>query len=166
VIGGAAGAVLGAVIAEENRLIGALIGGLLGAGGGYLIGAKTDWFEDDDDKVREEARESVDKARNDPATPEEAREARTADINDDGFVTLDEVVALENAGLTDREIIQRLEATDQIFDLNDDQEQILLDNGVSQNVINRMKRINQAERDRLIGAAEADRDDVISRERD
>ena len=39
VIGGAAGAGIGAVLAEENRLLGALIGGLLGAGGGYLIGA-------------------------------------------------------------------------------------------------------------------------------
>ena len=38
VIGGAGGAVLGAVIAKENRLIGALIGGLLGKAAGRTLG--------------------------------------------------------------------------------------------------------------------------------
>jgi len=162
VIGGAAGAVLGAVIAKENRLVGALIGGLLGAGGGYLIGAKTDWFKDDDDKVEDEMRESVANAQRDPATPEEARRAKTADINDDGFVTLDEVVAMEKAGLSDNQMINRLEATDQIFVLNADQRKVLRDNGVSARVIDRMEDINREDRDRLL--SDNDDDDVISRD--
>ena len=161
VIGGAGGAVLGAVIAEDNRLLGALIGGALGAGGGYLIGAKTDWFGKDDDEVRDEARESVNRAQRNPATAEQARRASTADINDDGFVTLDEVVAMEKAGFEDREIITRLEATGQVFDLNESQEQVLLDNGVSRTVVNRMTRINQNDRERLINTR-TKRDDVIS----
>jgi hypothetical protein len=165
VIGGATGAVLGAVIAKENRLIGALIGGLLGAGGGYLIGAKTDWFENDDDDVKDEARDAVNKAQTDPATVEEAKEARTADINEDGFVTLDEVIALERADFTDNQIITRLERTNQVFDLNDDQRDILRDNGVSQKVIDRMLEINRDERDRLLTNAERD-NDVISEDRD
>ena len=37
-IGTAAGAVAGALINKNNRLAGGVIGGLLGAGGGYLIG--------------------------------------------------------------------------------------------------------------------------------
>jgi hypothetical protein len=152
--------VLGAVLLEDNRLLGALIGGALGAGGGYLIGAETDWFEDDDDdEVRDKAQQAVDKARKDPATVEEARRSQTADINQDGFVTLDEVIALDRAGFTDREIIERLQATDQIFDLNAEQERVLLDNGVSQNVINRMRRINQAERDRYLGDEPTERDE-------
>jgi hypothetical protein len=164
VIGGATGAVLGAVIAKENRLIGALIGGLLGAGGGYLIGAKTDWFKDDDkDDARNEARDAVNKAQTDPATVEEARDARTADINDDGFVTLDEVIALERADFSDNQIITRLERTNQVFDLNDQQREILRDNGVSQKVIDRMLEINRNERERLL--TRADRDDVISDDR-
>lgn len=165
VIGGATGAVLGAVIAKENRLIGALIGGLLGAGGGYLIGAKTDWFESDDDDVKNEARDAVNKAQTDPATVEEAKKARTADINDDGFVTLDEVIALERADFTDNQIITRLERTNQVFDLNADQRDILRDNGVSQKVIDRMLEINRDERERLLTSADKE-DDVISKDRD
>jgi len=43
VIGGAAGAATGAVLAGSgNRGVGALLGGLLGAGGGYVIAANTD----------------------------------------------------------------------------------------------------------------------------
>src|SRR5436190_10622246 len=40
VIGGIGGAAAGAGIAKGNRGLGALIGGALGAGGGYLIGAQ------------------------------------------------------------------------------------------------------------------------------
>lgn len=166
VIGGAGGAVLGAVLVKDNRLLGALIGGLLGAGGGYLIGAKTDWFDKDNDDVRKEAERSVESAQRNPATAEQARRARTADINDDGFVTLDEVVAMDKAGLTDQQMIKRLEATGQVFDLNESQEQALVDSGVSQNVVNRMRGINQAERDRLIKESRPRNNDVISRDPD
>lgn len=165
VIGGAGGAVIGAVLAKENRLIGALIGGLLGAGGGYLIGAKTDWFGGDDDdreQARREVQEAVSEAERNPATAEEARRASTADINDDGFVTLDEVVAMDRAGFSDREMIDRLEATNQIFELNESQEEVLLDNGVNRAVVNRMRNINRQERDRVLAA---NSDDVISRDR-
>ncbi|HVF96587.1 MAG TPA: YMGG-like glycine zipper-containing protein [Flavisolibacter sp.] len=41
-IGGASGAVLGAVINKRNRGTGAVIGGILGAGGGYVIGRSKD----------------------------------------------------------------------------------------------------------------------------
>lgn len=162
VIGGATGAVLGAVIAKENRLLGALIGGLLGAGGGYLIGAKTDWFGKDDEEVRAEARESVTTAQTNPATAAQAKRAKTADINNDGFVTLDEVVAMERANLSDRQMIDRLEAADQIYDLNAEQRQYLLDEGVSPQVVNRMTMINREERDRLLAGTRIS-DDVIGR---
>ena len=159
VIGGASGAVIGAVLAKNNRLLGALIGGALGAGGGYLIGAKTDWFGKDKNEVKSRASDSVTNAQKHPATVEQAKTARTADINNDGFVTLDEVVALEHAGLSDSQIIDRLEATGQIFDLNEEQKQILLDNGVSQKVITRMVRINQEDRERFLSSGS---DAVIS----
>src|SRR6478736_3527958 len=42
VIGGVGGAVAGGALAKNNRLLGALIGGALGAGGGYLIGSSLD----------------------------------------------------------------------------------------------------------------------------
>ena len=64
-------------------------------------------------KAEEAAREAVE----DPATPEQAKNAATADINEDGFVTLDEVAALEKAGLTDDEMVERLRLTGQVFEL-------------------------------------------------
>lgn len=42
VIGGAGGAVIGGVVAKNNRVAGVLIGGVLGAGGGYAIGKSID----------------------------------------------------------------------------------------------------------------------------
>jgi Glycine zipper len=42
VIGGAGGAVIGAVINKRNRAAGAAIGGVIGAGGGYVLGRTMD----------------------------------------------------------------------------------------------------------------------------
>lgn len=134
VIGGLSGAAAGAVIGgEENRGVGALIGGLLGAGGGYLIGAQVD------DKDEDDAREAAERARRRPASALDVRDSRTADLNDDGFVSIDEVVAMERSELSDREIIDRLRATDQVFHLTPAQEDQLRDRGVSRDVINAMR---------------------------
>jgi surface antigen len=144
VIGGVGGAVAGAALGgEDNRLLGALIGGALGAGGGYLIGSQIDKADDEDD-----AREANTRARENPVTVEQARKADTADVNKDGYVTLDEVVALEKAGLSDDQIIRKLERTDQFFELTDEQEDYLADRGVSREVIDRMEEINASVRDR------------------
>jgi hypothetical protein len=151
VIGGAAGAAAGAVIAGEgNRIAGALIGGALGAGAGYLIGAKTDWFEDEDGD--ESARTAIANARANPATAADVARARTADLNSDGFVTFDELVAMDQAGLSDTEVLARLRATDQIFELSGDQRRALLDAGVSPQVVAEMPRINQAEKNRVLAS--------------
>src|SRR5688572_26819728 len=99
VAGGVGGAVLGAAVAK-NKLLGGLIGGAIGAVGGYLIGANWDKLTGNE---RDEAIESVRNAESNPATAEQARRATTADINSDGFVTLDEVVAMEKAGFSDDE---------------------------------------------------------------
>ena len=138
VIGGLGGAVAGAALGgEDNRLLGGLIGGALGAGGGYLIGSQLDKADDEDDAVEANRR-----ARENPVTMEDARRANTADVNNDGYVTLDEVAALEKAGLPDDEIIRKLERTDQFFELTSEQEDYLADRGVSQRVIDRMEEIN------------------------
>ena len=155
VIGGAAGAATGAAIAKENRLLGALIGGALGAGGGYVIAAKTDKISEND---QEAAKTATRKSRENPATAEDARQAITADLNLDGFVTLDEVAAMKDAGFSDEKMIERLKGTDQVFELNAEQEKYLRDRGVSQNVVNQMAHINQDQRDSLIN----NRTDVIS----
>src|SRR5213075_2402548 len=93
VIGGATGAAVGAAVAHNN-LLGALIGGLIGAGGGYLIGANVDKITGKDTAGAEQANS---RAQSSPATAEQARNATTADVNHDGFVTMDEIVAMKKA---------------------------------------------------------------------
>lgn len=155
VIGGAAGAAAGAAVAKEHRLLGALIGGALGAGGGYVIAAKTDKINEND---RDAATTATRKSQENPATAEDARQAMTADLNLDGFVTLDEVAAMKEAGFSDQKMIERLRATDQVFELTTDQEDYLRGKGVSQNVISEMAQINQDKKDSIL----QNRTDVIS----
>ena len=140
VIGGVGGAAAGAVIAKKNRGVGALVGGLLGAGGGYLIGAHQEKINGD---KKDEARQAGDRAEKSPAAREDVFKSNTADLNNDGFVTLDEVVAMQRAKLSDNEMIDRLRRTDQVFDLNAQQQNYLRDRGVSQNVIDAMLSMNQ-----------------------
>ena len=155
-IGAAAGAAAGAVIAGEgNRIVGALIGAAVGGAGGYLLGAKTDWFERDDGD--EHAVAAVEDARRSPATAADVQRARTADLNADGFVTFDEVVAMDEAGLGDTEMIARLRATGQVFELNAEQRQALIGAGVSPTVVAEMPRINQAEKNRVLAGEPLDR---------
>lgn len=157
VIGGVGGAAAGAMVAgDDDRLMGALIGGALGAGGGYLIGQQLE--KDDPD----EAREASQRAEENPVSARDARDARTADINQDGFVTLDEVVAMEDAGLTDSQMVDRLEATNQVFALNQSQEQYLRERGVSNNVIVQMRDLN---RPQARQAGERQGDQRIGRDR-
>ena len=148
VIGGATGAAAGAVVGgEKHRAAGAVLGGVLGAAGGYVIGANSDKIlgrnKDDADNVGRQAQTA-------PVSVDQARTARTADINTDGYVTLDEVVAMKNAGLSDREMLNRLEATGQIFDLTPESQRYLREQGVSETVIQDMQNLNQARREQLI----------------
>lgn len=143
VIGGVGGAIAGGVLAKDNRLLGALIGGAVGAGGGWLIGSQLEKSDDKDDAVRAERG-----ARENPVSVDEARRARTADINSDGYITMDEVVALEKADLSDSEIIERLDATNQFFELSREQEDYLRSQGVSDRVIREMRTLNADVRDR------------------
>ncbi|MFW6033378.1 MAG: hypothetical protein ACOCTI_08405, partial [Phycisphaeraceae bacterium] len=76
--------------------------------------------------------------------------AETADINQDDFVTIDEIVAMEQAGISDAEMIDRLQATGQVFDLSPSQEDYLLAQGVSPSVVNQLRSVNEEERVRLL----------------
>jgi hypothetical protein len=148
-IGAVGGAVAGAAVAGEgNRLVGALIGGALGAAGGYLIGSRTDWLGTEDGEDR--ALNAVQTAQSDPATADDARRASTADLNADGFVTLDEVSAMEKAGLTDDQMLERLRATGQVFELNASQRNALIAQGVSPRVVSEMQQIRRDEKNRAL----------------
>jgi hypothetical protein len=147
-IGGVTGAAVGAAVGGEgNRLLGALLGGAIGAGGGYLIGANWDKITGKDS---EGAQEAAREAQAKPATVEDAQRATTADLDSDGFVTMDEVVAMERAGFSDQKIIDRLRATGQIFELTAEQKNYLRSRGVSDNVISQLATINKDKRDDLL----------------
>src|ERR1043166_1487409 len=133
-IGGVGGAATGAIVGgQHHRLVGALLGGALGAGGGYLIGANKDKITGHDTAS---AQAAVQKAQANLATPKEALSARTADLNNDGFVTMDEIVGMKKAGLSDQQIVERMQATGQVFELTPEQQNYLRTNGVDDYVIN------------------------------
>lgn len=157
--GTAAGAAVGAAVAE-NDLVGALLGGAAGAAGGYLVGARTDWFGGDADDSSVAAREAVENAQQSPATAADVRGADDADLNGDGFVTMDELIAMEEAGLSDNQIVNRLQATNQVFQLNAEQRERLIDAGLSPNLVARVDKVNRRERDEVLGSS-----DVISQRR-
>jgi len=154
-IGGLGGAAVGAAVGgEHHRLLGALLGGAVGAGGGYLIGANADRITGRDSSA---AQEAMQRAQTAPATPQQAQMAPTADMNGDGFVTMDEVVAMKQARLSDAVMLQKLRATGQVFELAPDQQEYLRRNGVSQYVIDQMPSINRDVRDRLMDQQPAGR---------
>jgi hypothetical protein len=153
VIGGLGGAAAGAAIGGKHPLLGAILGGAIGAGGGYVIGANSDKIMGKDTQGATQAQQN---AQTNPATASAARNATTADINRDGFVTLDEVVAMKQAGLSDSEMISRMRATGQVFELSSEQQQYLRDRGVSQNVISQMETINQDKRQQILNNQRGD----------
>ena len=152
VIGGTGGAAVGAAVAGHNRLLGALIGGAVGGAGGYLVGANSDRIMGRD---HASAAEAVRRSQEHPATAQDALRATTADLNNDGFVTLDEVVAMRDAGLSDTQMLDRMRITGQVFELTPDQRQYLLDRGVSRYVVDQMESINKETRDRLLSTVPA-----------
>lgn len=147
VIGGLGGAAAGAAIGGENhRLLGAVLGGALGAGGGYVVGANSDRILNRDTSGAQTATQT---AQTTPATAQDAAKATTADLNSDGFVTLDEVAALHQAGLSDQQMISRLQATGQVFELTSEQQEYLTNQGVSRSVVDQMENLNRETRERL-----------------
>jgi hypothetical protein len=151
-VGGVGGAAAGAALAEDNRAIGAIVGGLLGAGGGYLAGSQLD-------KNEEEAAQAAEQARQNPARPDAVAGTNTADLDNNGFVTMDELIAMKDAGLTGTEIINRAEATDQVFQLNNSQEADLTANGYDRATIDRLENVNRD----VVERYERDRSARISR---
>lgn len=138
VVGGATGAAVGASV-TKNRALGAIIGGAAGAAGGYVIGNKTGPLDkkDHDNSTTTTTTTS-------PDSVEHAAAGETADLNHDGFVTLDEIVKMEKNGVSDDEMVRRIQATGLTFDLNDEQRKYLTDHGVSAAVIERLPTVNRS----------------------
>lgn len=132
----------GALADREKRGRAALIGGLVGAGGGYLIGSSVKEKEKANSQSADEAGR---RARENPAAASQVAQSTSADLNADGFVTMDEVVAMQKAGLSEDDMIDRLKRTDQVFEMTQQQERYLADRGISQRMIERMPSLNRAD---------------------
>jgi len=117
-----------------------VVGGALDAAGEYLIGAHLDRTNP---KNRDEAVTAAREAEARPARASDVANSQTADLNQDGYVTMDEVIAMEDAGLSDSEMILRLDKTNQIFELTDQQDANLRDRGISNRVITAMLDMNR-----------------------
>src|SRR5947209_3076616 len=115
--------------------VAAKIGADLGPAGGWLVGVSSEHLARDSAAQADEANRRAEQR---PASPADVKAAATADLNQDGFVTVDEVLAMKRAGLTDSEMIQRLRATGQGFSVTDRQQQYLRDRGIDQIVIDAM----------------------------
>jgi hypothetical protein len=71
-------------------------------------------------------------------------EATSPDLDGDGVISVDEIVALGRSGLGDGELAERLERTGRTFDLSTSQEQYLRVRGISDNLIDRMRTLNRS----------------------
>lgn len=77
--------------------------------------------------------------------------APTADLNGGGFVTMDEVIAMKQARFPDQQILDKMRATGQVFELTPEQQSYLQNNGVSQYVSDEIPEINRDVRNQLYG---------------
>jgi len=118
---------------------------LLGAkpqvpGGASLLGAAPEKIQSRDKAGAAAALVSTD------AGITNAAAADTADLNKDGFVTTAEVVALKGAGLSDEEVLERLEKTGYIFELTPELESLLWANGMDRSQIELIPFLNEEAR--------------------
>ena len=126
---------------KEAAAVARVADGAAGLEGGCLIGMTRAMI---DGRRQDLAKRANDDAQQRPATLAEAKDCATADLNNDGFVTLDEVVAMRRAGLDENQMIERLRATHQVFAVSPRQRQYLLDRGVSAGVIDQIVKADGA----------------------
>jgi len=128
-VGGAAGAGIGAIIGNNSHgrtASGAAIGGVVGALGGALIGNEMD--KADRQREREQYREEVYRQRRDARYESRA-----------GAITRSDVVAWSQRGDRDADIIDRIERSGTVFQVSSRDENQLRNAGVGEDVIHAMR---------------------------
>jgi hypothetical protein len=70
-------------------------------------------------------------------------DATSADLDGDGVVSMDEILALGRSGLGDSEVLERLQRTGRTFDLSSSQEQYLSTRGISDDLIDHLRTLNR-----------------------
>jgi hypothetical protein len=125
-VGAGAGAGLGAIIGNQaggNTGTGALIGAGVGAVGGYMVGNEMDKSD----------------ARHAQQQPQQGQPAAAPAGAPGGQVTQQNVIDWTNRGVKDEIIIDRVERSGTVFNLNAAEESRLRDAGVSEDVVRAMK---------------------------
>lgn len=112
------------------------MGADFGGGGGWVVGASPQLLANPDKAKLEAANQNAEQH---PAAIAQVATATTADLNHDGFVTVDELLAMKRAGLPDSRMIDRLRATGDAFAVTPRQQQYLRDRGIDQKVIDAMR---------------------------
>ena len=128
-VGGAAGAGIGAIIGHNSHgrtASGAAIGGVVGAIGGALVGNEMD--KADRAKERDRDREEAYRQRRDSRYESRA-----------GTITRADVVAWSQRGDRDADVIDRIERSGTIFHLSSRDENQLRNAGVGEDVIHAMR---------------------------
>jgi len=103
-----------------------------GPAGGFIVGAVGSAIEAD---AVDRAKRANDEAEQHPAQVSDVLAHATADLNGDGFITLDEITAMNRAGLSESLLLQRLRDSKAIFSATTLQQQYLRDRGVPESVI-------------------------------
>jgi hypothetical protein len=116
-----------------------LTGEDLGMGGGFLVAASPEKIRG---RQRQQAVAASNAAEASPSRLEQVHESTTADLNNDGFVTLDEVLAMTRAGMSDDEVIDRLRKTGYIFRVTPQQERYLTDRRAPQKVVDALRELS------------------------
>lgn len=97
-------------------------------------------------KDRAGAENAVRVAESYPALPSEVTPSRSADLNNDGFITGDELLALRQAGLTDAEILKKVEQAGQVLEVGGEEREWLWSKGFDEPFIDGLKGVNAAAR--------------------
>lgn len=106
-----------------------------GPGGGWIIAATPQHI---DQHSLGSAQQANRQAEQQPSGPADVERSDNCDLNGDGFVTMDEILALRRAGLSTDQLISRVRKTPETFSLTDRQKQYLRDRDISQKVIDTM----------------------------
>lgn len=120
---------------SQQMALSAMAAQVGGPGGGWIVAATPEHI---DQHSIGSAQQANRQAEQQPAGRADVEHSDSCDLNGDGFVTMDEMLALKRAGLTTEQLIGRVYHTHQIFWLTDRQQQYLRDRGISQDVINAM----------------------------
>jgi hypothetical protein len=119
----------------QQTMLSSLAAQVGGPGGGWIIAASSQNIQQ---TSLGSAQQSNRLAEQQPAGPADVERSDNCDLNGDGFVTMDEILALKRAGMTNEQLIARVRRTPEVFSMTDRQQQYLRDRGISQSVVDVM----------------------------